>query len=31
VLPSGGHNYNTWSAEYPAAFGWLSQWLSAPH
>ncbi|MFF4803270.1 alpha/beta hydrolase [Streptomyces sp. NPDC001351] len=30
VLPSGGHNYNTWSAEYPAAFGWLSQWLSAP-
>ncbi|MGW1162969.1 alpha/beta hydrolase [Streptomyces sp. NPDC002513] len=30
TLPSGGHNYNTWSAEYPAAFGWLNQWLSAP-
>ncbi|MFJ9907332.1 alpha/beta hydrolase [Streptomyces sp. NPDC101152] len=29
-LPTGGHNYNTWSAEYPPAFAWLSQWLSAP-
>jgi enterochelin esterase-like enzyme len=31
VLPSGGHNYHTWSAEYSPAFAWLSQWLAAPH
>lgn len=30
LLESGGHNYNTWSAEYPEAFGMLSQWLEAP-
>ncbi|MEU7057805.1 alpha/beta hydrolase-fold protein [Streptomyces sp. NPDC046197] len=30
VLPSGGHNYKTWTAQYPAAFGRLSEWLSGP-
>ncbi|MEU6220809.1 alpha/beta hydrolase-fold protein [Streptomyces sp. NPDC047022] len=30
-LPNGGHNYNTWSAEFPPAFVLLSQWLSVPH
>ena len=30
VLPSGGHNYNTWMSLYPAAFGRLSAWLEAP-
>ncbi|GHD93050.1 alpha/beta hydrolase [Streptomyces naganishii] len=30
LLADGGHNFNTWSAEYPAAFGWLSRWLPAP-
>ncbi|MFB1042829.1 alpha/beta hydrolase [Streptomyces chrestomyceticus] len=30
VLPTGGHNYGTWTRMYPAAFGWLSQELRAP-
>ncbi|AEW95741.1 MULTISPECIES: alpha/beta hydrolase [Streptomycetaceae] len=30
LVPTGGHNYGTWTSEYPAAFGWLSQQLSAP-
>nr|WP_119612345.1 alpha/beta hydrolase-fold protein [Streptomyces acidiscabies] len=30
LLSSGGHNYNTWKAEYPEAFTLLSQWLRAP-
>ncbi|MGW7003622.1 alpha/beta hydrolase [Streptomyces sp. NPDC054933] len=30
LLASGGHNYGTWTSEYPAAFGWLSQQLAAP-
>ncbi|MCQ4082357.1 alpha/beta hydrolase-fold protein [Streptomyces sp. RB6PN25] len=30
VLPTGGHNYNTWTSLYPAAFGWLSDWLDTP-
>ncbi|WP_055490794.1 esterase family protein [Streptomyces sp. TP-A0356] len=31
VLPSGGHNYNTWTRMYPDAFGFLSHRLDAPH
>jgi enterochelin esterase-like enzyme len=27
VLPTGGHNYNTWTSLYPAAFSWLSAQL----
>ncbi|MDF3291513.1 alpha/beta hydrolase [Streptomyces silvisoli] len=30
LLATGGHNYGTWTSEYPAAFGWLSQQLAAP-
>lgn len=30
LLASGGHNYNTWISEYPAAISWLSQQLAAP-
>lgn len=30
VLPEGGHNYNTWTRLYPAAFSFLSRNTSAP-
>ncbi len=30
LLSSGGHNYGTWTSEYPAALSWLSGELSAP-
>ncbi|MEU8687883.1 alpha/beta hydrolase-fold protein [Streptomyces sp. NPDC048665] len=30
VLPSGGHNYNTWTRLYPAAFTFLSRHTTAP-
>ncbi|GAB1326551.1 alpha/beta hydrolase [Streptomyces sennicomposti] len=30
LLPSGGHNYQTFAASYPMAFHWLGAWLSAP-
>jgi enterochelin esterase-like enzyme len=30
VLQAGGHNYGTWTSEYPSAISWLSQQLSAP-
>ncbi|HTZ45385.1 MAG TPA: alpha/beta hydrolase-fold protein [Jatrophihabitans sp.] len=30
TLPSGGHNFATFGAELPTAFGWLSQWLAMP-
>jgi len=30
VLPRGGHNFGTFAAELPAAFGWLSQWVATP-
>ncbi|MER5547795.1 alpha/beta hydrolase [Streptomyces sp. NPDC001118] len=30
VLPTGGHNYNTWTRLYPAAFSFLSRETSAP-
>ncbi|MFB7054920.1 alpha/beta hydrolase [Streptomyces vinaceus] len=30
VRPSGGHNFQTWTAMYPDALGWLSTELSAP-
>ncbi|MFG1809980.1 alpha/beta hydrolase [Streptomyces sp. NPDC049040] len=29
ILPSGGHNFTTWSREIPAALAWLSAHLSA--
>jgi S-formylglutathione hydrolase FrmB len=28
ILESGGHNFNTWRREIPAALQWLSQRLS---
>jgi enterochelin esterase-like enzyme len=30
VLPSGGHNFRTFAAELPVAFGWLSRYVPAP-
>ena len=30
VVPTGGHNYGTWTGMFPAAFGWLSRQLEAP-
>ncbi|ALV38185.1 alpha/beta hydrolase-fold protein [Streptomyces sp. CdTB01] len=30
VLPTGGHNYNTWTRLYPAAFAFLSRHTTAP-
>ncbi|ALV39211.1 alpha/beta hydrolase-fold protein [Streptomyces sp. CdTB01] len=30
ILASGGHNFNTWSREIPAALDWLSNRLNAP-
>ncbi|MFE2874445.1 alpha/beta hydrolase [Streptomyces roseus] len=30
VRPSGGHNFQTWTAMYPDALGWLSTELSPP-
>ncbi|MEU9480476.1 alpha/beta hydrolase-fold protein [Streptomyces sp. NPDC048191] len=30
VLPTGGHNYNTWARLYPAAFAFLSRHTTAP-
>ena len=30
VLPVGGHNFRTFAAELPAAFGWLSRYVPAP-
>lgn len=30
VLPNGGHNYNTWTRLYPAAFSFLSRHTTAP-
>ncbi|MFJ9423553.1 alpha/beta hydrolase [Streptomyces sp. NPDC101249] len=30
VLPTGGHNYNTWTRLYPPAFGFLSRHTTAP-
>ncbi|MEU7554988.1 alpha/beta hydrolase-fold protein [Streptomyces sp. NPDC044571] len=30
VRPAGGHNFQTWSAMYPNALGWLSTELSPP-
>ncbi|WBO61896.1 alpha/beta hydrolase [Streptomyces camelliae] len=30
VLPDGGHNYNTWTRLYPAAFSFLSRHTTAP-
>lgn len=30
LLPSGGHNYHTFTAAYPMAFHWLGAWLSVP-
>ena len=30
VLPFGGHNFKTFAAEVPLAFGWLSRYVAAP-
>ncbi|WP_433512423.1 alpha/beta hydrolase [Nonomuraea sp. CA-143628] len=30
ILPSGGHNFNTWNRELPQALPWLAQQLHAP-
>ncbi|MFE7117786.1 alpha/beta hydrolase [Streptomyces sp. NPDC057654] len=30
IIPTGGHNYNTWQKMYPVAFNWLSQQLKSP-
>ncbi|MFJ2606915.1 MULTISPECIES: alpha/beta hydrolase [unclassified Streptomyces] len=30
VVPTGGHNYNTWTRFYPAAFSFLSRHTTAP-
>lgn len=30
ILPSGGHNFNTWDRELPQALPWLAQQLHAP-
>jgi len=30
VLPFGGHNFRTFAAELPVAFGWLSRYVPAP-
>jgi pimeloyl-ACP methyl ester carboxylesterase len=30
TLPSGGHNFSTFAAELPTAFGWLSRFVAAP-
>ncbi|WP_214413072.1 alpha/beta hydrolase [Sphaerisporangium fuscum] len=30
ILPSGGHNFNTWNRELPQALPWLGQQLQAP-
>jgi S-formylglutathione hydrolase FrmB len=30
ILPSGGHNFETWSRELPQALPWLAQQLRAP-
>ncbi|MBB5777417.1 alpha/beta hydrolase-fold protein [Nonomuraea jabiensis] len=30
ILPSGGHNFNTWNRELPQALPWLAQQLVAP-
>jgi enterochelin esterase-like enzyme len=30
ILPSGGHNFNTWNRELPQALPWLAQHLTTP-
>ncbi|MEU6713122.1 alpha/beta hydrolase-fold protein [Nonomuraea sp. NPDC046802] len=30
ILPSGGHNFNTWNRELPQALPWLAQQLTVP-
>lgn len=30
VLPAGGHNFRTFAAELPLAFGWLSRYVATP-
>ncbi len=30
ILPSGGHNFQTWARELPQALPWLAQQLRAP-